>query len=217
MTAAAALQELLVDLLPGGIAVAVSDECPANAELLGAEATAAAGMVEARRREFAHGRHCARQALRQLGAPPTSIPKGDDRAPQWPPGIVGSISHTGSLAAAVVARTPGFAGVGLDIEAAGLLESDALKLILRDEEQASYSAADGRLLFSIKEAIYKCIYPQVQRYVDFREMHVTLDPRRERFSARPCLETPATGLPTRLEGLYRRTDTYVISVLWLET
>lgn len=215
MTDARTINDAMVGLLPDGIAVVVSNPCPTDARLEGPERDAARHMVAKRRREFTHGRHCARQALQQLGAPPSPIPKGPDRAPQWPSDIVGSISHTGTLAAAAVARRSAFAGVGLDIEASGTLTPDTLTLILTPEERDTLDPADGRLVFSIKEAIYKCIYPQVGRYVDFQEMQVTLDKTRDRFVARPRLEHPVRGLPDSMMGRYQRTADYVLSVLWL--
>ena len=32
-----------------------------------------------------------------------------------------------------------------------------------------------KLIFSIKEAIYKCCYPQVRAFIDFKQCEVTLD------------------------------------------
>ncbi|MGX9147748.1 hypothetical protein [Mesorhizobium sp. 128a] len=48
-----------------------------------------------RRREFGWGRHHAREALRHLGFAPVAI-LSRDRAPLWPSGVVGSISHSSS-------------------------------------------------------------------------------------------------------------------------
>ena len=41
---------------------------------------------------------------------------GEDRAPQWPHGIVGSITHGAGWAGVVVARQSEWRGLGLDIE-----------------------------------------------------------------------------------------------------
>ena len=59
--------------------------------------------VPRRVREFAAGRQCARLALRELGGPDEAIPVGLSRQPKWPPGIVGSITHTVGYCLAVVA------------------------------------------------------------------------------------------------------------------
>src|SRR5277367_2552834 len=62
--------------------------------------------VRARRTEFLAGRACARSALRKLadGRADDAIPIGPDRAPVWPAGIVGAITHAHGFAAAAVAR-----------------------------------------------------------------------------------------------------------------
>jgi len=41
--------------------------------------------------DFSTGRYCAIKALEQLGIQDAIIPIGEDRAPIWPEGIVGSI------------------------------------------------------------------------------------------------------------------------------
>ena len=46
--------------------------------------------------DFATGRYCAMKALEQFGIQDAIIPIGEDRAPIWPEGIVGSISHCDS-------------------------------------------------------------------------------------------------------------------------
>jgi 4'-phosphopantetheinyl transferase EntD len=57
------------------------------------EADLVADAVEKRRREFVTTRRCARQALAQLGVPPVPIRPGPGRAPVWPAGVVGSLTH----------------------------------------------------------------------------------------------------------------------------
>jgi 4'-phosphopantetheinyl transferase EntD len=65
--------------------------------------------------EFLAGRVCAQQALEVLpGHKPGAIPPQPDRAPGWPPGIVGSITHTKGYAAALVALETHYQGLGVD-------------------------------------------------------------------------------------------------------
>ena len=58
--------------------------------------------VSKRRNEFALSRTCARRALANIGVAPCSILRTSDRAPIWPSGIVGSITHCKSYTAAAV-------------------------------------------------------------------------------------------------------------------
>ncbi|MBW2215557.1 MAG: hypothetical protein JRF48_14335 [Deltaproteobacteria bacterium] len=58
--------------------------------------------------QFTAGRVCSRIALGRLGvAATTPVLRGEDRAPIWPPGFVGTITHTDTWCAAAVARTRG--------------------------------------------------------------------------------------------------------------
>src|SRR5215469_16812348 len=68
-----------------------------------AEAAIVARAVEKRRAEFATGRACAHAALDAWGAPDAPLLPGPDRAPLWPDGFVGSISHARGACAAVAA------------------------------------------------------------------------------------------------------------------
>ena len=58
---------------------------------------------EERRNEFIAGRHCAREALARIGVSSCALPPDKNRAPQWPEGVIGSISHTGGLCCSVAA------------------------------------------------------------------------------------------------------------------
>lgn len=142
------------------------DEFP----LLGDEHALAERLGPIRRRELAAGRAALRSAL-EIDA--VILP--DDRgAPQLPTGWVGSISHKGSRATALVA--PSSAGfVGIDIELAAPSRQPIEKRILTAAEQRRISdPREVTLYFSIKEAIYKAIDPIVRRYVGFTEVELEI-------------------------------------------
>ena len=100
------------------------------------EAAAVAGAVQARRREFGTVRYCARRAMRQLGVPAIPILPDADRAPRWPAGVVGSMTHCAGYRAAMLARSGVLCGVGIDAEPHAALPPATLDLVLRDEERA---------------------------------------------------------------------------------
>ena len=75
-----------------------------------------ANAVEVRRREFVTARRCAREALAKLGHAPVPIRSGPMREPQWPAGMVGSITHTIGFRAAAIAPRGVLASVGIDTE-----------------------------------------------------------------------------------------------------
>jgi len=113
---------------------------------------------------------------------------GSAREPVWPDGIVGSISHCEDIAIAVVAAADRYTGIGIDIEAVGSLEPELARLIATPDEVSNYQLQglpnDGRLLFAVKESIYKCIWPVLRRYVDFQQVVVDLQVNTGVFTAR---------------------------------
>src|SRR5262249_41084450 len=95
---------LLRDLFPKGVCVVATNGVDDPHPLMPGEVDAVSRAVPSRRREFALGRWCARRALGGLGIAPQSIPVGEGRAPTWPHGVVGSITHCREFVAAAVAR-----------------------------------------------------------------------------------------------------------------
>jgi enterobactin synthetase component D len=144
--------------------------------------------VDKRKAEFLAGRFCARAALRLIAHARADerIPCGDDRAPCWPDGIVGSITHTSGFACAAIARRAAARGIGIDAEQWIVPEqaSDIVESIAARDEIAALSRVtrwpESRVLtlvFSAKESLFKCLYPEVRRYFDFRDAAVaSLDP-----------------------------------------
>ena len=99
-----------------GPGVAVSEPVQGDLALWPDEAAAVARAIPKRRGEFAQGRSAARAAMGLLGHPPMAIPAGSDRAPIWPKGLVGSITHTNGLCAAALSQNA--AALGIDAEQA---------------------------------------------------------------------------------------------------
>ena len=179
-------------------------------DLLPGEEQAIARAVPSRRREFSAGRACARQAMRALGARALSIPQGEDRAPVWPDGLVGSITHTHAWCAAAVARTDdGIRAIGIDVEPAEPLDSALLRMICVEEERRALAARPtaqrgllGRLVFSAKESSYKCQYQLSRTLIGFHAMHIVLDESAQRFSAVFRKEVAPFAEGDALQGRY---------------
>jgi 4'-phosphopantetheinyl transferase EntD len=206
---------LLDDLYPDPAKTYFSAKRPEIAELLPEEIEFTAGMVEKRRAEFSHGRHCARTAMQRLGIAATAIAKGPDREPVWPAGVIGSISHTHAAAAAVVARSSDMVAVGLDMEGASPLKPDLASMICLPEENPDGDGRRAKLLFSTKEAVYKCLFPLLKEYVDFLEMEIILDEQTLTFSAKPHATRLDPNLIARIRGHYRYHSELVISAAWI--
>jgi 4'-phosphopantetheinyl transferase EntD len=200
---------MIETLVPASASAEMFGDAPESA-MFSAEAAAVAGAVAERRREFGTVRYCARKALRQLGAPAGPILPDVDRAPRWPAGVVGSMTHCAGYRAAVVARSGDLCGVGVDAEPHAPLPSAALDLVLRDDERARLSALTeaepgrhwDRIAFCAKEAVYKAWFPLTRRWLDFFDVSATVSPDGT-FSAR--LEVPGPRVAgVGLKGLAGR-------------
>ena len=201
----------VAELFDAKVALGQADPTAPAPPLFPEEMRAMAGARRGRRREFAAGRAAARAALAQLGLPPAPIPMAPDRAPVWPQGVVGSISHDGQTCLAVVARaTTGLRGLGLDIEPMDPLEPDLWPEICRPPELAylnrqppEHRGLWARMLFCAKEAAYKAHYPLTRTLTDFHALEVTLCPAR--FTARLCQALPGLPQGTEITGRLRLT------------
>lgn len=175
---------MIAQLLPAGVASAeaFADADAPESTLYPAEAAVVARAVEKRRREFTTVRHCARQAMRRLGVPPAPLLPGQRGAPQWPAGVVGSMTHCDGYRAAAVARTGAVHALGVDAEPHQPLPEGVLGMVALPEEStmlAARTAAEpavcwDRLLFCAKESVYKAWFPLTGRWLDFAEASVTL-------------------------------------------
>ncbi len=190
---------MLEELLPPGVAVEATRGDILDEPLFPVEEAAIARAVEKRRREFTTGRACARRALARLGVEPGPILPGERGAPGWPPGTVGSITHCDGYRAAAVARAGELASLGVDAEPnlplpAGLLADVALPLERERLRQLAATRAEvhwDRLLFCMKEAVYKAWFPLAGRWLGFEDAIVELDPERGAFAARLLVPGPA--------------------------
>jgi 4'-phosphopantetheinyl transferase EntD len=177
----ARLAPLIQSLFPDGTVAAEMRE-PGDARLLHpAEAESLGGSVPKRVGEFAAGRLCAGRALAEFGIGNFALRVGDSRQPVWPEYMIGSITHTAGLCAAVVAEKGHLAAVGLDSEVVGQVPVEIWSAVCVPEEMAwlaslpdSARAAGVTLIFSAKEAFYKCQYPLVREWLDFHDVKVEL-------------------------------------------
>jgi enterobactin synthetase component D len=132
-----------------------------------AELAIAAGFNGRRRAEFLLGRRAARAALAaaRIKGGPVLV---DGRRPVFPPGAVGSISHSGEVAVAIAGPAARYRSIGVDLELYTPPIAGA-HLILSDGERAwvqsgtTLAQQERRLLraFSAKEAAYKALDPVI--------------------------------------------------------
>ncbi|VVM62857.1 hypothetical protein PS645_01355 [Pseudomonas fluorescens] len=137
--------------------------------------------VAKRQAEFLAGRVCARAALLALDALDFTPTIGEDRAPVWPAHISGSITHSNGRAAAIVARKRDWRGLGMDLE--NLLEPEraerlAGEILTPAELQRMAAGPQDQvalrvtLTFSVKESLFKALYPIVRQRFYFEHAEV---------------------------------------------
>ncbi|WP_329377733.1 4'-phosphopantetheinyl transferase superfamily protein [Streptomyces sp. NBC_01351] len=203
---------MLTKLLPSNVATAeaTTDPDPDELRLFPEEEALIRNAVPKRRLEFGTVRMCARRAMGTLGVEPSAVMPGRRGVPQWAPSVVGSMTHCAGFRGVALARAEEFASVGIDAEPnaplpEGVLESIALPQELRrtrELERAAPEIAWDRLLFSIKEAVYKTWFPLTGQELDFTDALVSVDAGQETFRARllPAPETLSPAGPTSFSG-----------------
>jgi 4'-phosphopantetheinyl transferase EntD len=186
---------VIEEILPATVACAEVFADPSDIALFPEEAAIVARASDKRRREFSTGRECARIALGKLGVTPLPILIGERGAPQWPSGVVGSITHCSGYRAAAVARASDMTAIGLDAEPDAPLPAGVLDVISLPAERARLTAfhaaepAWDRLLFSAKESVYKAWFPLTGRWLGFEDADITIS-EDGTFTARLLIEEP---------------------------
>ena len=209
------MREAVLALFPANVAGAELTDFALAGPLWPGEEQSVARAVHKRVAEFTAGRHAARRALAALGESPVAIPRRADRTPEWPIGIVGSISHCAGYCGAVVARSAALRGLGLDVEPAGSVRPAVWSQIARPGEiEAGGGVTDpgwATVLFSGKEAFYKAQHAITKSWVGFRDVELLrVDARHFEIVATP--DTPpqvAVLLPDR--GTYLVTPSHVFT------
>lgn len=134
--------------------------------------------VAKRQAEYLAGRVCARAALLRLDGRDYVPGTHEDRSPIWPAGIHGSITHGKGWAAAVVAAEGACRGIGLDQET--LIRDEraerlASEILTETEMQRLSSSQLGltvTLTFSLKESLFKTLYPLTRQRFYFEHAEV---------------------------------------------
>ena len=151
-------------------------------------------LAERRRREHARGRMAARAALTSLagaglGAAP--LRADSEGLVEWPARITGSISHSGPWAVSAVGHSfsgvrddgecgSGIRGIGVDVETVLPSRAELWERVVMPEDAASAPAHVSRafiatVCFSLRESVYKCVYPVLRQPMDWPDARFTID------------------------------------------
>ncbi|MBT2488598.1 4'-phosphopantetheinyl transferase superfamily protein [Streptomyces sp. ISL-96] len=171
-----------------------------SADLYAAEVDALGAVSYGRRMEFASVRHCARRAMTGLGLPAAPVVPSQSGAPQWPAGVVGSMTHCSGYRAAALAHRSDLHSIGIDAEPHGPLPSGTLGKVALPSERAHLAELSGgeprvhwdKVLFTAKESTYKAWFPLTGRPLGFKDAEITLDPEQGTFDVRLRTQGPLT-------------------------
>lgn len=177
----ARLSSCLRQLFPQGALTAELRDAGDPGALYPEEARHLQQAVAKRAQEFAAGRLCARLLLHEFGIDHFAIEVGAHRQPVWPEELVGSITHTTGFCAAVVARKNCLRSVGIDTEMSGSVKTPLWRSICTPAETTWLESlpepgqlAAATLIFSAKEAFYKCQFALTQERLGFHDVSVGL-------------------------------------------
>lgn len=129
--------------------------------------------------EFIAGRECARECFIQLSIEPVEVLKNSDGSPCWPKGVCGSISH--SHGRAICAMSTVYKSLGIDLQKRVILrrlEAFKKRILVSDEinlfqEEVMNENDFALLCFSIKESVYKCLFPIYKKYLGFHDVQIS--------------------------------------------
>lgn len=204
MTQGAEIAAAVRGLFDLPVAVAVTRPDAVHPPLFDDEAALIARARPERIAEFTAGRSAAREAMRHLGYAPKPVLATSDRAPIWPQGLTGSISHCADWCIAVLVRDSHARSLGIDIEEDRPLPGDLLDEICSQSEiaqlqEAGHLAAAMRI-FCAKEAAYKAQYPLTRTLFGFDRLDVTLPADNSAFDAQFTQDTECFRRGDKLPG-----------------
>ena len=172
--------------------------------------------------DFAMGRRCARVVLSRLGVTEHVGVKAS-RAPNWPPGVVGSISHSDQIAWAASAKAGKVRAIGIDTESVvdSMTRHQLLQEVLTPAEWECVQPLSFdedtlfTLAFSAKESFYKAWSSLTGQFFDFRQATIcAADDRRVVVQMQES--NPNFGMqPNRLNVEYLIDQTEVFTATWM--
>lgn len=136
--------------------------------------------VAKRRAEYLASRVCVRETLSLFGFSDFLLTNDADRAPIWPPGVAGSLSHTRTRVSLMLTTATAGKQPGVDCEeimppaAAAKMQ----EMIINKREYAVLQrsglpfATALTAAFSLKESLYKALFPLFRQFMDFKEAEI---------------------------------------------
>ena len=177
--------------------------------------------------EYLAGRYCAGIGLKILGSDSIEVKTSVDRSPVWPENYTGSISHSQGLAMAVTGEKERYRSIGVDIEKiVSKARAERLsRAVLTDRDIKLRSALAlphhwfFTLVFSAKESLYKLLYPELKRYMEFESACLSGLSTEQKTFTLTLTDSLSTEWQagTSFTGDYFEIDDYLTTLLYLDT
>lgn len=136
------------------------------------------GVVDRVRRQTATGRLLLREVLHTMGVVAGPILRTTGGRPALPIGVVASLAHDDDVAVCVAGAGVNLA-LGVDVEPALPLPAEIVDDVVTSTGDRAAVAVDGvvdpvraRLLFCVKEAVYKACFPLDEVFLEFADVAV---------------------------------------------
>lgn len=211
--------------LPSPLHIDVERIADAQGELLVEERILLNGATAVRQRELIAGRVLGHRLMARAGYGVGPIKQNAQGAPLWPNGLCGSIAHTSDTVVVAMAPVSSVHSLGVDIEDGRDL-GEAMSNVVDDDEiravlnygLASDAAAAGRLLFSAKEALFKCQAPLTGNIdLAFDQIRLDVHPNGHLYGVPyPCVDYPTAGVMSRILVVLKQLQWVTTAIAWLE-
>lgn len=131
--------------------------------------------------EFYSGRILIQAILAQYYDFYDGVTSLSQRLPQWTPPFRGSISHSKNQIVVAVSASTVYLGIDIEHWVSDALIAEGQHLILNHQDLKIWDKIKSdlsfqqfmTLVFSMKESLYKAVYPEVKHYIDFLDAAIT--------------------------------------------
>jgi len=207
-------------ILPEGTFFHLTDSVPLNYELYLEESKHTGRMAEKRLNDFKASRYCAKISLKQLGIEQFAVLINPNGSPSWPDGVIGSISHTRNLCVAAVMKINGIKSIGIDVETAKPIDLEILDLICSNKEIKRLKKQGdpmvlGKVMFSIKESIFKCFHPAFGEWLNFKDVDLKLDLVNNQYQLNFLEKVNPTLKNCNVAGKWFLGNKFILSSCWI--
>lgn len=134
-----------------------------------------------RKNEYLCGRVLAQAVLNHHFGLDKSITSMHEHLPIWPTHVLGSISHSQSKLIVALSDKASYLGIDIEHWVSSEFAQESAHLILTPSELELWKVKASKffdfsqfvsLIFSVKESLYKAVYPIAKQYIDFLEASV---------------------------------------------